>query len=240
MDDTILNLELQHIKDTVEFYSPYFTTVVARDEFINQVFEFDWDERRPRRMIFQVQRFVTLATEIDKIRPARDGLRVLFLKCCLESLTKLAGYKNAKEFFLAFEHCFSDQGKTYILNNFKLSYFEYPECGVQYEADHDLTLAEFFNVVKATRDMVVHEGNYWEMQFFAYDEEYTWLTCIETDQKLLTSYQGAIPQQKKITYHFETTLQYDKFIFYFVEACVRLIESYMESKCLSPDQSDLH
>jgi len=237
MEDNILNLELYHIKDTMDFYSPYFKSAIARDEFIHQVFEFDWDERRPRRMLFQIQRFVTLATEIDKIRPARDGLRILFLKCGLESLTKLAGYRNAKEFFPAFERCFSDQGKTYILKNFKLSYFECSEDGIKYEINRDLTLSEFFNVVKATRDMVVHEGNYWEMQFFAYDEECTWLTGIETDQKILTSYQDTIPQQQKITYHFETTLQYDKFIFYFVEACIKLIELYMETKCLSLGQS---
>jgi hypothetical protein len=46
--------------------------------------------------IFQVQRFVTLANEIDKIRPARDGLRILFLKCCMESLATLSGIKNKK------------------------------------------------------------------------------------------------------------------------------------------------
>lgn len=237
MEDNIFNLELHHIKDTVDFYSPYFESTITRDEFIQQVFQFDWDDRRPRRMLFQVQRFVTLATEIDKIRPARDGLRILFLKCGLESLMKLAGFKNAKEFFPIFESCFSDEGNTYILEHFKLSYFEYTENGSNHEINHDLTLSEFFNVVKATRDMVVHEGNYWEMQFFAHDEEYTWLTYIETDEKILTYYQDTIPQHQKTTYHFETTLQYDKFTFYFVDACIKFIELYMKSKRLSLGQS---
>ena len=205
MEDDVFELEMHHIQDTVDFYSPYFESAVARDEFIRQVFQLDWDDRRPRRMFFQVQRFVTLATEIDKIRPARDGLRILFLKCGLESLTKLAGYRDAKEFYPAFEQCFSEQGKTYILENFKLSCIEYNED--KFELDCDLTLSEFFNVVKATRDMVVHDGNYWGMHFFALDEEYTLLTYMETNEKILTSHPDTIPRQQKITYYFRTTLQ---------------------------------
>lgn len=215
--------ELRH------FYSPYFENASDREAFISRVFQFDWYDFRPRRMMFQVQRFVTLAIEIDKIRPARDGLRVMFLKCGLESLMKLAGFKNAKKFYPTFEGCFSDEGQKYILNHFKLSHFEYTVDGIRQEESYELTFSDFFNIIKATRDMVVHDGNYWEMQFFAYDNDSTWLTDITTDEKMLSKY--CYPKTKRtITYHFRTTLQYDRFIFYFVEACINFINNYINRK----------
>lgn len=33
--------------------------------------------------------------------------------------------------------------------------------------------------------------------------------------------------KKRITYHFETTLLYEKFVFYFTDACIRFVQKYM-------------
>lgn len=101
--------------------------------------------------------------------------------------------------------------------------------GIRLEESYELTFFDFFNIIKAARDMVVHDGNYWEMQFFAHDNDSTWLTDITTDEKMLSKY--CYPKTKRtITYHFRTTLQYDRFIFYFVEACINFINNYINRK----------
>lgn len=104
-------LERQYLVELKEFYSDYFCDENKLDEFINHIFQYDWDGRKPRQMIFQVQRFVSLTTEIDKIRPARDGLRMLFIKCCMESLAELSNIKR-NEFYERFSTFFSDEGKN--------------------------------------------------------------------------------------------------------------------------------
>ena len=91
-------IEQQYFLELKEFYSPFFLTSEELDVFIDKAIQLDWDDRKPRQMLFQVQRFVSLATEIDNIRPARDGLRMLFLKCCMESLANLSN-KKTKEFY---------------------------------------------------------------------------------------------------------------------------------------------
>ena len=58
----------------------------------------------------------------------------------------------------------------------------------QYEASHELTIDDFFEIIKAVRDIVAHEGNYWEMQFFALDDDSTWIASLETDRQILKSY----------------------------------------------------
>ena len=152
---------------------------------------------------------------------------MLFIKICLESLCSLSGHtgKQKSLFYAKFIGCFSEQGKQYILSNFILSGFEDEYCGHVYEAHHNLTLEDFFEIIKVTRDMVVHEGIYWEMQFFAHDDDSTWIATIKTKEKLLKSYTYHSKDKREITYCFETTLKYEKFIYYFIEACVDFIKN---------------
>lgn len=220
-------IEQQYFLELKEFYSPFFPTSEELDVFIDKAIQLDWDDRKPRQMLFQVQRFVSLATEIDKIRTERDGLRMLFLKCCMESLANLSN-KKTKEFYECFATFFSEEGKHYILDNFSLSFIEHSKNGLTIHEGGNLDIADILSIIKAMRDMVVHEGNYWELQLFAYDKGSTWLTHIETNKQLLSQATYNNNSQKSVTYHFETTLQYEKFIYFFVEACKNYIANYIE------------
>ena len=117
MKDPLIIFEERYVTEVKEFYSPHFPNLNSLNFFISRIFEYDWDDRKPRQMLFQVQRFVTLVTKIDKICPARDGLRMLFLKCCLEALSHLSSI-DVKAFYNSFGTFFSVDGKNYILNNF--------------------------------------------------------------------------------------------------------------------------
>ena len=224
--DNLSELEKQYLIELKEFYLSYFSDTTILDIFIERVFQFDWDDRKPRQMLFQVQRFITLATEIDKICPARDGLRMLFLKCCMESLAKLSDMKTTA-FYNSFATFFSEEGKKHILDNFSLSFIEHSENGIEIDESFDLSIDDILSIIKAMRDMVVHEGNYWELQFFAYDDDSSWLTHIETEEPLLSKNTYANESKQLVTYHFETTLQYENFKYYFVEACINFINNYI-------------
>ena len=160
------------------------------------------------------------------MRYRRKSLRMLFIKICLESLCSLSGYTNKQKplFYDTFIDCFSEDGKAYILDNFKLSGFDDEFCGHVFETSHDLTLGDFFEIIKVTRDMIVHQGVYWEMQFFAPDDDSTWLASIETTERILKSYTYQSKAKRSVTYHFETTLKYERFIYFFIEACVSFIK----------------
>ena len=227
MQNSLTQLEEQYLLEIKEFYYPYFSNEESLDLFINHIFQFDWNDRKPRQMLFQVQRFVTLATEIDKIRPARDGLRMLFLKCCMESLAKLSDMKTTA-FYNSFATFFSDEGKKHILGNFSLSFIERLENGVEIEECFDLAVDDILSIIKAMRDMVVHDGNYWGLQFFACDDDSTWLTHIETKESLLSKSTYVNESKQLVTYYFKTTLKYESFKYYFVEACVNFINNYID------------
>lgn len=214
------------------FYNPYFNTDAELESFLFDALDYENGSLSKRQMLYQVQRFVSLANDIDKLRSGRDCLRMLFIKICLESLCSLSGYssKQKNQFYNEFINRFSKEGKQYILGNFSLLSFEDEFCGHTYQASYNITMADFFEIIKVARDQVVHEGIYWEMQFFAHDDDSTWITSIETKERILKSYDYQGKEKKNVVYSFETTLQYERFIYYFVEACVNYIKSVPEQK----------
>ncbi len=215
-------------KELESFYARYFVSKDELDDFLSDAFDYTNGSLTRRQALFQVQRFVSLANDIDKIRPGRDPLRVMFLNMGLDALRGLAGFNNKKIFYTNFCNCFSAEGRDYILNNFKLSDFEDEYKGLRFEASHDIDLNDFFNIIKVTRDMVAHDFNYWEMQFFAYDDDSTWLSSMKTEEKMIKSYKYYRTENKETTYNFHTTLNYEKFICYFTEACIRFINKYIK------------
>lgn len=208
-------------KQLEDFLRPHFESLDALTDFLSDVFDYKNGSVVKRQMLYQTMRFVSLANNIEKISPASDGLKILFLRICQESLCSLSHY-NKNKFIPTFARCFTAEGQDYILNHFKLSFFEDEYCGLTFEAHHDITLTEFLWLVRIIRDNIVHNGRYWSMQLFAYDEDSIWFTSMETNKKVI-EYNFHRKGGEIVEYHFETTLNYERFIFYFVEACINYI-----------------
>lgn len=222
-----MNIIDEYQKELLVFYSPHFKNDKDLNAFVDLAFNYDDKYSQVRFMIQQVERFVSLANDIDKIRPARDPLRVIFLKTCLEALCDIAGYtqENKKEFYIEFEKCFSNEGSQYILSNFKYIGIDIPD-GLSLEQkipyynyeNLEFTMSCFLKLLHAIRNMVVHEGDYWTTQLFSHDSESIWITSIKTNDRIFDT------KKEIINYHFQTRLNYSKFIFYFVQACIKFID----------------
>ena len=65
------------------------------------------------------------------------------------------------------------------------------------------------------------------MQFFSdYNDDVINVSSMETDKNLLVSYKYHRSKKFKTTYIFETTMKYEIFIFYYIQACVNFIIRY--------------
>ena len=224
-DQFFSEIEKENYLKLVSFYMPFFLDEKETRVFIDRMQTIDPKNRIPFQMINQVERFVTLAEDIEKIRPARDGLRIVFIKACMESLVYL-GNEDKTSFYIKLAACFSNEGKTYILSHFTLTGFKQTCHNDTYWDPHDLSIDEFLRVIKAARDRTVHDGVYWETQFFARDDDSIWVTTLNTKDKILSDYQYS--KKEIIEYRFETTLQFSRFIHYFVEACINYITKYVD------------
>lgn len=219
----------EYYSEMRDFYVDYFKSEEDMLEFFVKVFKNDENDKKPRQMMNQIKNLVSIAKDIDKIRPARDPLRIFFIRICLEALCEISKIKE-KEFYEKFPSYMSSEGQEYILNNFLLTGFEDEYKNFRYEAIHDLTIDDFFMIIKAVRDIVAHEGTYWEMQFFAHDNDSTWISELITDRKILKSYEYKSQKNMLRTYSFETKMEYDRFVYYFVEACINFLLEYVEQK----------
>lgn len=186
-------------------------------------------------MMNQIYNFVTLANDIEIIRPKRDPLRILFLRTCLEALYKLnKGQQSIVNFYNDY---ISQEGQQYILNHFRFMGLE-PD----YEMDersrllfdnkeyYSLSINDFSLILFRIRCMAAHEGDFWSMQVFSYDNDSIWLTSISTAEKMISCHQQ--DNGKPVTYHFETTLNYEKFVFYFVEGCIHFLKDYISRQTI--------
>lgn len=225
-------------------YAPHFEDEKSLTEFVELAFNYDDKYSQVRYMIQQVERFVSLANDIEKIRPARDPFRIFFLKTCLESLFTTAGFKEKEKphFYTEFENCFSDEGLGYIFSCFEFTGIDKPDgLSIQQLAElsvlesQALTISSFLNIIKAIRDIFAHEGDFWSTQFFAQDTDSIWITSIRTKENIFdiekVSWSRILDlfEQKKVTYFFHTKLDYSKFIFYFVQTCIKFIENKQEN-----------
>lgn len=221
-----------------EFYSPYFDTKDDLTAFFISVFKNDNIDKTPRRMMNQIYNFVTLADDIGSIRPNRDPLCILFLRTCLEALYALNNENASKLDIKNFFHDYvSQEGQQYILNHFTFTSLkpdyemdEKEKLLFDYKEQYPLSINDFSMILYKIRGMAVHEGDYWSMQVFSRDDDSIWLTSMSTDEQMIDCYQRI--KGKPITYHFETTLNYEKFVFYFVEGCIQFLNNYiMQKEC---------
>ncbi len=213
------------------FYRPFFKNSKELDNFFIKVFE---SGQIPRCLMYDIMWFVSLADDIEIIRPKKDPLRIMFYRICLETLNKDSG-SDKKDFLDHFDSFFSETGKKYIEANYNFLEIDIPEelegldrINFDTHSNYKMTCSDFLKMIRATRNCVVHEGDFWSTQFFAYDTDSIWLTKLITDDEVLSCQPRK--KNKYLVYNFSTTMQYDKFRYFFVEACLNYIEDKINAK----------
>ena len=220
--------------DTENFYYKYFKSETAMHQFIIEVLKNDDDNNTHRRMINQVRRFVEMANASDNIDHSGDPIKILFLCCCLESLSMLSGCKKT-DFYEKLAQCFNEEDKEYILSSFlfmdvyaqpKGTQLSFEKCDIVY----NLTIDDFLNVMRQVRNSAVHEGKYWEMQFFSNKSDVDLCVTMQTNEKMLPKECYLPKKDENVAYAFTTSMQYERFIECFVRCCVNYILQYVRGK----------
>jgi hypothetical protein len=195
----------------IGFYKEYLDDN-ALNEFFNSICEYEdkHDDNIPRRMMHQVQRFVKLAIDVEKIEPNADMFRIIFLNSCLDSIFYIANQKKDKINF--FENWVSIENQEYILNNFKICIDE-----DYYSKECKLTIKEFHNVFYKLRNIAIHEGNCWCTQFFNENIDCGLISVFYTEKNIFEN------SNDIKWYTIDTTLSFYEFIKIFVRGCVNFI-----------------
>lgn len=144
----------------LDFYAPFFPSREATARFVGELEELDRDAPRHRAKILmhQTQRLVSLADDVEKIRPGKQSLQLAFLIICCENVAKL---------FHKFEE--EGQSKAYVrrfFDEFLVDADQVRLAGALTRHDlQRLSIREIADTLYAVRCDVVHEGNYWGFHF---------------------------------------------------------------------------
>ncbi len=195
-----------YYENTRSFFSEYFDNEKDMLSFFYRVFVNDSINNHPRHMMNQVVRWVELARDIYSLKPKRDAFAVACIRICIESICP----KKGEEKSTFFSNNISDEGKKYICDSFKVLSEVQLASGKEIDV-YNSGIREFENLIHHIRNNLVHDGDYWSTQLFSF-------SGVEICDCL---------RDKSLIYNFTTSLNFDKFIFYFVEAAIKYIDKYI-------------
>lgn len=171
----------------------------------------------PRRMINSVERLVSAARDMERIRRGKDIFKVIFLVTCVETLQNLIGNHNTKvsQLFNFFENYTSDADKKYIASHFIL------------DEDSDTTQYDgfqcFVKAINEYRNCAAHEGDYWDYCFNNNNDGYPLLIILNIDLEKSS-------RNNKKEHCFHTTISYKAFEEIFIRTCIHFIQAYISNK----------
>lgn len=144
----------------IDFFEPHFANRAHATAFVTGLEGLvPGDPRHPAKiMMHQIQRLISLAEDIDQIRPRTEALRLFFLIVCAEHISKLhANYRGDGQSSLYVRRFFQD-----FLSVADRQVLETSVVDAQF---HLLNLEQVVRLLYEVRCDVVHEGKYWLFQF---------------------------------------------------------------------------
>ncbi len=206
-------IERELINEHRKVFGAYFESEHELDKFINKNLE-DSKNNIQRRTINNVQRLVTLADELSTVKPGKWDLAIFFLLSCIESIYSLNGsdFKKQEMVIDFFEKYISSRDQDLIQGAITIT-----EKGVTY--DYRITMERFALLLVAIRNLVAHEGIYWNMQFIHEEAEERVPLMLHFQAKPHKN----SPHQKTL---FTNTMKFSELRDMFLRGCIRFINQH--------------
>lgn len=207
----------------IAFYKSYIEDISGLGKFFETVFSCHKDKNiaTPRLMLNNVMRLSTLANDMEKIRPGKDALKIAYLVTCIEALYHLSGKgQELKKIGIVidfFEHYLFVDDKNSILKKVKRSWANYIPGQ---EFDRDINIEVFARIINETRNIFLHEGDYWSISL-------SHMNCPQLQIINVEEARGTGKQES--TYEFE--LKYEELHCMCVRAFINFIERYVNEIC---------
>lgn len=217
-----------YYSDLVRFYLEYFPNRAALDNFLESILFCTKSPNIPRLMLNNTMRLANLALDMEIIRPGKDALKIIYLITCMETLYKLAdkqvdrnGVKINKILIVIdfLEVYFSDEDKNNILSKAKRSIADNKFEGGDYYNNNDITIEIFARILDRTRNIFLHEGDYWSYSLCSSDYPETRVMGIVESHK---------SQEMERIYEFE--LRYEELHQMCLRAFINFIKEYINNK----------
>lgn len=174
----------------------------------------------PRRMLNAVERFVSVARDMEQIREGKDVFKIVFIISCVETLqnlgnSSLASKSKVQTLLDFFGNYTSDSDKQYIRTHFR------HDDDDPFDPEED-SFKQFIGVLNEYRNCAAHEGDYWDYCFNNNSDGSSVPLVLHIDLNNFSK------NQKK-EHCFITNVSYADFEAIFVRTCISFIKKYISS-----------
>lgn len=212
------DINREYYKKHFEFWGEFFDDKKELEGFIYEKVEFE--DNIPKKMINNVQRLCDLSDEMDKIRPGRKDLNIFFIVACIESLFVLSNEKIKKQQMIInfYENYIDEEDKRVIEDNILILNSDQKICSTE-----KITIEQFALLLYSIRNIVVHEGIYWNFSFKGeLEEDFDVINIISSKLKRDEGY-------NEVTY--SVGLRYSEFRRITIKGFISFINDYFEENC---------
>lgn len=171
-------------------------------------------------MLNAVERFVSVARDMEQIRKGKDVFKIVFIISCVESLQSLGNplctsMSKVQVLLDFFETYTSDSDKQYIRTHF------WHDDDDRFDPKED-SFRQFIGVLNEYRNCAVHEGDYWDYCFNNNCDGFSALLVLCIDPY-------SFSRKQKKEHCFTTDISYADFEAIFVRTCISFIRKYTSS-----------
>ncbi|WP_018750860.1 hypothetical protein [Paenibacillus sanguinis] len=206
--------------DYVEFYSCFLGDEEQALCLIKRCYKITEVDVRPRRIVNNIARLITLADDQMKIRGGRYGIQIFFWMVCVEAIYNISKPLNPKKDKITtirkfFNESILREDQLFILDHITRSIVDY-----RWNYTKHLHMNIIANIFYFVRNDFVHEGSYSNFHFKSEDSSTTIMNSI-----VLKEFKDDVFEERI----YDVNVTYSQMRDIIIRGCINFLNKHLES-----------
>ncbi|MGO4532841.1 hypothetical protein AB4Z30_27470 [Paenibacillus sp. 2TAF8] len=158
-------------KEYIDFFNDFFGDEEKAINLLKDCYEMTYQDVRPRRIINNISRLISLGDELISIKPGRYGLAIFYWIVCIEAVSHIANQGEKERFKIKIIRDFFEEYITETDKDFLLEHIERAASDMREEVSPKINISIIATIFYNIRHDFVHEGIYSNFHFSSNNEE---------------------------------------------------------------------
>ncbi len=158
-------------KEYIKFFSDFFEDEEKAINLLKTCYEMSEQDVRPRRIINNISRLISLGDELISLKPGRYGLAIFYWIVSIEAVSHIANRGEKERFKIKIIRDFFEKYINEADKEFLLEHIERAASDMREEASPKINLSIIATIFYNIRHDFVHEGIYSNFHFSSNNEE---------------------------------------------------------------------
>ncbi|OWR29825.1 hypothetical protein CDO73_12100 [Saccharibacillus sp. O23] len=158
-------------KEYIKFFGDFFEDENRGIDLLKTCYEMSEQDVRPRRIINNIARLISLGDELISLKPGRHGLAIFYWIVSIEAVSNIANQGEKERYKIKIIRDFFEEYINEIDKEFLLRHIERAIIDMREENSSEISLSIIATIFYNIRHDFVHEGIYSNFHFSSANEE---------------------------------------------------------------------